>query len=100
MLTFTKSKKCYFIFLFSVINAQAANVDFNSIYNNASQACNDKQINKDCKGIYESSQHCDSTKTKDEVASNEISTIETCLNLKSDNTYVEPKFSTKRPRGQ
>ena len=96
----TKTKIVITLLLLSVIHAQAANVDFNSTYNNASEACNDKQINKDCKNMNESSHQCDSTKTQDGVANNETSTLKPCVNLKSDNTYVEPKFSTKRPRGQ
>ena len=98
-MTNTKTKIVISFFLFSVTNAQAANVDFSSIYNNASEVCNDKQINKDCESMNESSLQCDSTKTKEGVVSDEISTNKTCVNLKSNN-YVEPKFSTKRPRGQ
>lgn len=98
-MTFTKTKIVIIFFLFSLTNAQAANVDFNSIYNNASQACNDKQTSKDCENMNESSHQCESKKNKDGVESNEVSTNKTCLSLKSDN-YIEPKFSTKRPRGQ
>ena len=68
--------------------ASAANVDFNNIYGNASEICKNKQIDEDSKS------------NKDINDINESSKNERCENVKADKDYVEPRFSTKRPRGQ
>lgn len=78
----------------------AANIDFKTIYDNASETCIDNQTGKDCKTIKELNTECDSTRAKNEAAGNETSTNNSCTKVNSDNNYVEPKFSTKRPRGQ
>ncbi len=70
-----------------------------SICNNASEARNANHISKDCNIMSESDSECDSTKSKNGFASNETSTNKSCEMIES-NHYVEPKFSTKRPRGQ
>lgn len=70
--------------------AFAANIDFKTINNNASKNC--KNVN----GL-------DSARQPDKsnaAASNEASKHEPCTNVKTEESYVEPKFSTKRPRGQ
>jgi hypothetical protein len=74
--------------LFESSHAIAANVDFKSIYSNPSEACSDYQANKDA------------ANNKDDVANNESIKRNPCANIKSTNDYVEPRFSTKRPRGQ
>jgi hypothetical protein len=68
--------------------AHAANVDFISIYSHASEACISIQENKD------------SANSKDGAASDEANKNKECEHLKADQESVEPKFSTKRPRGQ
>jgi hypothetical protein len=68
--------------------AQAANVDFKSIYNSDLESCNNIQTDKD------------NTNSKDGVASFGAIENRQCESVKTDKDYVEPKFSTKRPRGQ
>lgn len=87
------------LFLLSVANVHAANVDFNAIYNNHLDSCNNNQTSKDCKSDNASNHQCDSTKNIDEVGEADTTSIKPCVNAKVDNN-VEPKFSTKRPRGQ
>lgn len=68
--------------------AQAANVDFKSIYNIDLEYCNNIQTEKNF------------TNSKDVVASVEANKNKQCESVKAEKDYVEPKFSTKRPRGQ
>ncbi len=97
---FSKTILVISLLLLSVTHVQAANVDFNTIYNGALETCNDKQISKDCKSMNESNPDCDSSKSKDGFVGNDTSTSKPCVNVKAGSHYVEPKFSTKRPRGQ
>lgn len=71
--------------------ALAANIDFKTINNNASKNCTN--VN----GLDSARQ---SHKSNDAADSNETSKHEPCTNVKAEESYVEPKFSTKRPRGQ
>lgn len=72
---------------FNVSYAIAANVDFKSIYNNDLESCNNIQTDKDY------------ANSMDGVASIEESKNKQCESVKAEKDYVEPKFSTKRPRG-
>lgn len=93
-----KTKIVIALFLLYVAQVQAANVDFNAIYNNALDSCNNNQTSQDCNNMDESNHQCVSSKTKDGVGETETASIKPCVNAKTNN--VEPKFSTKRPRGQ
>ena len=68
--------------------AQSANVDFNAIYDNNFERCNNDQAHKN------------SINYKNGVTSNEANKYKQCEIVKAEKDYIEPKFSTKRPRGQ
>lgn len=85
---YTKPLLVAFICLLMSSLAQSANVDFNTIYYSNFERCNNNQSGKD------------SINYKDGVTSNEASKNKQCEIVKADKDYVEPKFSTKRPRGQ
>ena len=67
--------------------ALAANVDFNAIVGNATEHCNANQTNANCNEVNKDSADCKAAQPKTN-----------CVNAKAE--VVEPKFSTKRPRGQ
>ena len=77
--------------MFLLINnlALAANIDFKTINNNKSKACIGNQTKKSCENLIELPP-CQPVTSKDEP----------CNNVKTKENIVEPKFSTKRPRGQ
>ena len=77
--------------MFLLINnlALAANIDFKTITNNASKTCIEKQTEEGCENLIELPP-CRPVSSKDEP----------CNNLETNENTVEPKFSTKRPRGQ
>lgn len=79
------------IAVFLLINnlAYAANIDFKTMNNNASKTCNDNQAKEGCANLNELPP-CQPITSKDEP----------CNNVKTEKSFVEPKFSTKRPRGQ
>lgn len=80
-------------FLTASINlAMAANIDFNVI-NNSMADC-------DCTNQNESSLQCEAAKSKNIPSSNDVKNDKPCTNVKIEKSYVEPKFSTARPRGQ
>jgi hypothetical protein len=87
-LRFTKSLIVISISLLTNNLTYAANVDFISIYSNSSEACGNTQVDKD------------SGNTKEADASIEASKNKECEHFKINKEFVEPKFSTKRPRGQ
>ena len=78
--------------------ALAANIDFKTINNNASKNCTDNHTKANCTNVNELNSAYNPDKS--DAASNESSKHEACTNVKTEETFVEPKFSTKRPRGQ
>ena len=85
--------------LFLISNfALAANIDFKTINNNASKNCTDTHTKANCTNVNGLDSECQPDKSN--AASNEASKHEACTNVKTEETFVEPKFSTKRPRGQ
>ena len=79
--------------------ASAANIDFKAINNNASKNCTDNHMKEYCTNVNRLDSACQPGKGSD-AATGETSKHEPCTNLKTDESVVEPKFSTKRPRGQ
>ena len=79
------------IAMFLLINnlALAANIDFKTINNNQSKTCIDNQAKEGCENTIELPP-CQPVGSKDEP----------CNNVETKENTVEPKFSTKRPRGQ
>ena len=78
----------------------AANIDFKTINNNASKNCTDNHMIENCTNVNGLDSACQPDKTNNATASNKKSEHEPCTNLKTKESYVEPKFSTKKPRGQ
>ena len=76
-----------FLCLFASSQVLAANVDFNAIAGNATEHCNANQTNTNCNEANKDSADCKAAQPKTN-----------CVNAKAE--VVEPKFSTKRPRGQ
>ena len=74
--------------------AIAANIDFKTINNNASKNCSNNHTKENCANVNGSDSACQPDR------SNEASKHEACTNVKTGESHVEPKFSTKRPRGQ
>ena len=74
--------------------ALAANIDFKTINNNASKNCTDNHTKANCTNVNGLDSECQPEK------GNDASKHEPCKNEKAEETFVEPKFSTKRPRGQ
>lgn len=77
------------LLLFSTNQILAANIDFQAINNNVANNCASIKRIEDSKNQNE-------LLPLQPVASGE----DPCKNIKTDNKYIEPKFSTKRPRGQ
>ena len=77
--------------MFLLINnlALAANIDFKTNNNNQSKTCIDNQVKEGCENLIELPP-CQPVSSKDEP----------CNNVETKENTVEPKFSTKRPRGQ
>ena len=88
------------IFLFISNMAIAANIDFGTIYNNASKNCTDNKMKEICTNVNGSNSVCHPDKSNAIVAGKEASKHEDCLNFQPEENHIEPKFSTKRPRGQ
>ena len=80
--------------------ALAANIDFKTINNNVSKNCTDNHMIEDCTNVSWFDSACLPDKTNDATVSSKASKHEPCTNVKTEESYVEPKFSTKRPRGQ
>lgn len=80
------------ILLLSNNLALAANIDFNAL-NNSLEDC-------DCINQNESSPQCEPVKSEHASKNNGVNDAKPCKNVKTEKTYVEPKFSTARPRGQ
>ena len=80
--------------------AIAANVDFKTLNNNAISTCANNQTKENCKNVNGTDSACQIDKSNDAAAANDANKYEHCNNIKTDESYVEPKFSTKRPRGQ
>ena len=78
--------------------AFAANIDFKTINNNASKNCTDNHTKENCTNVNGLDSECQHDKSI--ATSHEVSQDESCTNVKTEETFVEPKFSTKRPRGQ
>ncbi len=79
--------------------AIAANIDFKTINNNASKNCTYNHTKENCTNVNGLDTACQFDKSND-AASNEASKHESCTNVRTEESLVEPKFSTKRPRGQ
>lgn len=88
-------KKIFVIFMFLFINnlALGANIDFNKLNNMASRNCT-VHLSENCVNANEPNAQCLPR------TSNESSAEAPCANVKTEDNYVEPKFSTKKPRGQ
>ena len=80
--------------------ALSANIDFKTINNVASKNCTENQIKENCANVNGLDAACQPNKGSDSAASYDASKHEPCTNVKTEETFVEPKFSTKRPRGQ
>lgn len=80
--------------------AFAANIDFKTINNNAYKNFLDNHTKEICTNVNGLDAVCQPDKSKDAAASNDASKLEPCTNVKTEDSLVEPKFSTKRPRGQ
>lgn len=72
----------------------AANIDFKTINNIASKNCSNNHTKENCANVNGSDSACQPDR------SNEANKHEPCTNVKTEESHVEPKFSTKRPRGQ
>ena len=94
------TRKLTVIAMLLLINnlALGANIDFKTINNNASKNCTDNHTKANCTNVNGLDSECQPDKNN--AASNEASKHEACTNVKTEETFVEPKFSTKRPRGQ
>lgn len=66
----------------------AANIDFQTIHNNAAN---------DCASIQKKER---SNNQNESLPFQPLDNENPCKNVQADTNYVEPKFSTKRPRGQ
>ena len=99
-LIFTRKLTAFAMFLLISNLALAANIDFKTINNNASKNCTNNHTKENCVNVNGSDSACQPDRSNESVASYEASKHEPCTNLKTDESYVEPKFSTKRPRGQ
>lgn len=80
--------------------ALAANIDFKTINNNPSKNCTDNRTKENCTNVNGLDSACKPDKSNDAVASNKTSKHEPCTDVNTEESLVEPKFSTKRPRGQ
>ena len=97
-LIFIRKLTAFAIFLLISNLALAANIDFKTIKNNASKNCTDNHTKANCTNVKGLDSECQPDKSN--AASNESNKHEPCTNVKTEETFVEPKFSTKRPRGQ
>ena len=93
-LIFTRKLTATAMFLLMSNLAIAANIDFKTINNNASKNCTDNHTKENCENVNGSDSACQPDR------SNEANKHEPCANVKTEESHVEPKFSTKRPRGQ
>lgn len=93
-LIFTRKLTATAMFLLMSNLTLAANIDFKTINNNASKNCTDNHTKANCANVNGSDSACQSDR------SNEANKHEPCANVKTEESHVEPKFSTKRPRGQ
>lgn len=80
--------------------AFAANIDFNAINNQRSNNCTNNHSIENCTNANVSDPACHSDKSIDAKASNDASKHEPCTIVNTNDNFVEPKFSTKKPRGQ
>lgn len=94
------TRKLTAITLFLLINnlALAANIDFKAI--NAAKQCTDNHMEANCTNENGSGSACEHDKNKIASGNVEASKSEPCADVKIEQDYVEPRFSTKRPRGQ
>lgn len=80
--------------------ALAANIDFKSINNNAYKNCSNHQTEENYTNVNGLDSACQHGKSNETITRNEASKDDLCKNVKNEESYVEPKFSTKKPRGQ
>ena len=99
-LIFTRKLTATAMFLLMSNLAIAANIDFKTINNIASKNCSNNHTKEDCASANGLNSACQPDKSNDSAASNEANKHEPCANVKTEESHVEPKFSTKRPRGQ
>lgn len=76
------------LLLLSAQQVSAANIDFKTIHNNAAN---------DCASVQKIER---SNNQNESLPLQPLANEDPCKNIHTDNNYVEPKFSTKRPRGQ
>ena len=97
-LIFTRKLTAITMLLLANNFALAANIDFKTINNNASKNCTDNHTKENCMNLNGLDSACQPDKGN--AASDEASKHEPCTNVQHEESFVEPKFSTKRPRGQ
>lgn len=76
------------LLLLSAHQVSAANIDFQTIHNNAAN---------DCASIQKTER---SNNQNESLPLQPLANEDPCKNVQADKNYIEPKFSTKRPRGQ